>query len=212
MQIVRPGPHLFTPDEDPTPPLHGPWAIRADLDAEPAWPADHPRTALGNDVPPRGILGRTTPSSLVIVVENTWPDRESPILEAIYRAMESGDDLGRAGREVVPDLPERVYQETLLTLAEDDYIEALVQRNAGDVPTVMPTRLLAKGRRAVGQWPGDDVAAELARVVQGLEDAERDPERKGRFRHLREALADAGKDVVARTIAELLKSMAGRVS
>jgi hypothetical protein len=161
---------------------------------------------------PKHRWHRAAPSILVIVVENTWPDREGPILEAIYRAMESGDDLGRAGHEVVPDLPERVYQETLLALAEDDYIEALVQRNAGDVPTVMPTRLLTKGRRAVGQWPGDDVAAELARVVQSLEDAEPDPERKGRFRRLREALADAGKDVVARTMAELLKSLAGRVS
>jgi hypothetical protein len=144
------------------------------------------------------------------VAENTWPTRECLILEAMYRAMESGGDLGRAGREAVPDLPERVYHETLLTLAEDDYIEAHAQRSAADVVTVMPTRLMAKGRRAVGQWPGDDLAAELARVVERLEEAEPDPEEEGRFRRLREALSDAGKDIVARTLAELLKSMAGR--
>jgi hypothetical protein len=133
------------------------------------------------------------------------------ILEGLFRAMESGTDLGRAGREAVPSLPDNVYQETLLTLAQDDYIEAVVTKSGADVPTVMPTRLLAKGRRAVGQWPGDDAAAELARVVQQLEDEEPDPEIKGRFQRFREALSDAGKDVVARTLTELIKSIAGQL-
>jgi DNA-binding HxlR family transcriptional regulator len=49
------------------------------------------------------------------------------------------------------------------------------------------------------------------RVIDRLEDQETDPDRKGRFRQLREALSDAGKDVLARTLAELLKSMAGGI-
>jgi hypothetical protein len=95
--------------------------------------------------------------------------------------MESGGELARAGRDAVPLLAENVYQETLLTLAEDDYIEAIVTKSGAGVPTVMPTRLMAKGRRAVGQWPGDDIAAELARVVQRLEEEEPDPERRAGF-------------------------------
>jgi hypothetical protein len=71
---------------------------------------------------------------------------------------------------------------------------------------------MAKGRRAVGQWPSEDLEVELARVIERLEEEETDPERKSRFRRLREALSDAGKDVVARVIAELLKSLGGHVA
>lgn len=70
---------------------------------------------------------------------------------------------------------------------------------------------MAKGRRAVGQWPTEDLDVELGRVIERLESEETDPERKGRFRHLREALGDAGKDIVARALAELMKSAAGHV-
>lgn len=146
------------------------------------------------------------------MTESTWPTREGPILEAMCLAMDSEEDIRSAGRRAVPDLPDRVYHETLLTLAEDDYIEAHVQRLADGSVTVMPTRLMAKGRRAVGQWPGDDLVAELTKVVERLEAAEENAEVAGRFRRFRDALSDAGKDVVARTLVEMLKSIAGRVS
>ena len=146
------------------------------------------------------------------MVDNSWPACEGPILEAMYWASESGTDLGQAAHDAVPDLPERVLQETLLTLFQDDYLEAHLMKTAGDVPTVIPTRLMAKGRRAVGQWPSEDLEVELARVIERLEEEETDPERKSRFRRLREALSDAGKDVVARIIAELLKSLGGHVA
>lgn len=64
-------------------------------------------------------------------MDNTWPTREGPILEAMYWATESGSDLGRAAHEAVPDLPERVLHETLLTLAQDDYIEGHLMKTGG---------------------------------------------------------------------------------
>jgi hypothetical protein len=143
------------------------------------------------------------------MVENTWSVRELPILEAVYRAMEAGDEVARAARLSVPDLPDEVYAETIASLAEAGYLDATVIRNASGGAIVHPNRLRPMGRQAIHQWPSHDAAFELDRALARLEESESDPERKSRFRRLRAAVGDAGKDVVARTLAELIKSMPG---
>jgi hypothetical protein len=142
------------------------------------------------------------------VVQDTWNSRELPILEAMLEASEMGLDQAGAARDAVPDLADSLYVETIAALAEDDYIAAHIRRNAnGDILIAYPERLLPKGRRAVGQWPSNDAAEQLDRLLERLEADAADPEQKRRFARVREALADLGKDLVARTIAELIRSM-----
>jgi hypothetical protein len=145
------------------------------------------------------------------MAEITWSTREALILEAMFQASESGQDVAHAARAAVPAISNDVYMETIASLASDDYIDARVQRNANNQALSIPLTLKPNGRRAVGQWPGDDIAFELDRVLSRLADSETDPVQKGKFQRLRGALADAGKDVAARTIAELAKSLGGHL-
>jgi hypothetical protein len=145
------------------------------------------------------------------MAENTWSTREGLILEAMFEVSESGGDIAQAAKSAVPDLRSEVYMETIAALASDDYIDATVMRDGMHRATSMPMALKPKGRRSIGQWPSENVADELDRVLARLAEAETDPVQKGKFQRLRAALADAGKDVAARTIAELAKSLGGHL-
>ena len=126
-------------------------------------------------------------------------------------ASESGADLGRAGRESVSGLTNALYQETLLALVTDTYLEGLVTTTAAGHSTVIPKRLLPNGRRAVGQWPGDDMEKEMLHVLDRLESAEVDPEKKGKFARLRNGIMDAGTDVFAKVMVEMMRTYGGRI-
>jgi hypothetical protein len=141
----------------------------------------------------------------------TRPEREKLILEAMSEASERGQDLGRAGHDSVPALSNDLYQETLLALVTDGYLDSVVMTTAADRSTVIPRRLLPKGRRAVGQWPSENVELELIRALDRLEETENDPERKGRFARLRAGFVDVGIDVFAKVVTEAAKSFGGRV-
>jgi hypothetical protein len=116
------------------------------------------RTATHNDAPQAArTRGQGRAISMVVASLRSRPTRAS---RASRLRKELGRICGRLGcwlsvpvGDAAPDLSDRVFHETLLTLAEDDYIEAQVMKSAGEVPTVTPMRLMAKGRRAVGQWP-----------------------------------------------------------
>lgn len=98
----------------------------------------------------------------------SWNSRELLILEAMLAASEVALDQAQAAREAVPDLTGPLYGETIAALAEDGYIKAHVHRNAnGEVLIAYPERLLPKGRRAVGQWPSNEVAKEFDRLLEG---------------------------------------------
>lgn len=149
--------------------------------------------------------------SLRELFESTWATREFPILEAISTAAETGDDIGRAAREAVPELSIDLFQETLNALARDDYLDAQVTRRADGRVNVIVERLTPKGRRAVGQWPSDDSVHEFTSTLERLEATEIDPVQKSRFKKIREAFTDLGEDLAARTIAEFLKTITGRI-
>jgi hypothetical protein len=112
------------------------------------------------------------------MADSTWEDRELPILEAMFRAMEKGGQVDQAARQAVPELSDAVYVETIAALADDRFLEAEVTYSFGDEGFALPTRLLPKGRRPVRQWPSGDPVDQLERVLARLEIAETDPERK----------------------------------
>jgi DNA-binding PadR family transcriptional regulator len=145
------------------------------------------------------------------VIESTWATREFPILEAISTASETGDDIGRAAREAVPELSIDLFQETLNALARDDYLDAQVIPRADRRVNVIVERLTPKGRRAVGQWPSDDSVHEFASTLARLEATEIDPVQKSRFKKIREAFTGLGEDLAARMIAEYLKTITSRI-
>lgn len=144
------------------------------------------------------------------MVTPTWSSRELPILEAMSIASEVGDDPRRAAHEAVSDLTNELYQETLLALLTDGYVDGIVTSTADGRSTVILTRLLPKGLRAIGRWPGDDPTKEVLRTLDHLESVEVDPEKKSRMQRLRSGIEGAGTDVVAKVIVETFRAVSGR--
>jgi len=141
---------------------------------------------------------------LPLMADPTWTTRERPILEAVRAAEEAGEDLSGAARGAMPDAPIALYGRTIQSLAADDYLDASVRfQGNGEPYLVIVTGLAPRGRRAIGQWPSEDVGAELERVLTEQIAGEHDPERKSRLERLRATVADVGLDIMKSVLVEL---------
>lgn len=143
-------------------------------------------------------------------MERTWESRELLLLDAVGQAQEHGVDASKAAKSVLPDLDDIVYRETLAALVDGGYLNGFIKRAAGgQIAVARINRLTPAGRRAVGQWPSDDPAAELLAVLQARIDATKDPDEKSRLERLRDAASGVGMSVLTVLITAAAKSMAG---
>jgi len=143
-------------------------------------------------------------------VDDTWFSRELPVLEAVGRALEEND------RGALPDVKD-IVSDTGKNLAEvvkalealdGEYLE--LRRSIGNPSSWYVPRIYPEARRAVGQWPTGENLAE--RVIAAIDDAaERasDPETKSRLRRLGETLGGATKEILTKTLAEVVARQVG---
>jgi hypothetical protein len=136
----------------------------------------------------------------------TWTTRELPVLRAL---VEQFDDIGT----------DVVRIETLPAatgLDEIDVKRALRSLDTADPPYIAGTKLeqlpypviisdvTERARRAVGQWPASDVAADA--IVSALSDAaeqESDEKKRSGLRDAAAFLGGAGREVLYRVITQV---------
>jgi len=136
------------------------------------------------------------------VAEDTWSWREKPILEALASKEDSGGPTMSWELATSVDLTEDDFKRGLRALYESGFIagDSLVAEDfiLGGV------RLTERGRRAVGQWPSQDLASELVQLLGRMVDSEPDSDQKGRLKRLQTAVTGVGTDLLAKVISELL--------
>lgn len=131
-------------------------------------------------------------------MEDTWTNRDLPVLEAIVQ-MSEADAAGFID-------PAQIAQ--LCGLAESETQSALRALNGEVPPFVTDMRTSASGhiflvgaptgqaRRAVGAWPTpESLADRLVRALDEAADREPDEERKGFLRKTASYLGNAGRDL-----------------
>ncbi|MFY9586748.1 MAG: hypothetical protein WAT66_04755 [Actinomycetota bacterium] len=133
------------------------------------------------------------------MIEETWDERELPILQAIYRARAEGDeDLDTAARTALPELEDRILKQTLADLVAGGYLDGKRLGGWGsDILRVLINDLTPLGLRTVGAWPSGSLAAEFIKALTDRVAAEGDPERQKLLTRLLETSVDVGKGVLA---------------
>jgi hypothetical protein len=145
------------------------------------------------------------------VAESTWESRELPVLEAL-RALEVERearrhpkiDLGEVADRV--ELPRHAVDAAAQALYEADppYISGTPAWGTGPWQ-VINLRLTERGRRAVRQWPSDEVYEAFVGALQRRIDAEPDEVKRGKLEALLTHALDVGKGMVGSALVEALK-------
>lgn len=147
------------------------------------------------------------------IVEDTWTNRELPVLQVIVAAFEDPDRLGLRVWDLIKlcGLPEGDVQLALRALweASPPFIEAARPPEEMTYP-VHIIGVTERARRAVGQWPTPENL--LARLVDGFNDAadqEPDPVRKKRLREAAGLLGETARGVAVDVIAKMIMHAGG---
>lgn len=148
----------------------------------------------------------------VMPVDDTWANRDLPVLEAVVRWFDDAD----AGMMNWPDivewsgLDEDSVKRALRALdsADPPYINVV-----GDASALYPTSLAGvteRARRAVGAWPTPErLADQLVAALNAAADAEDDPERSGWLRRTAAWFGTAGRDFAVQVGATVLTKSTG---
>ena len=132
-----------------------------------------------------------------------------PILEAIYSAEEQNNEGLNVGAVAeLTGFPFDVTLRGVRALAESGYV--IGHDNSTSVGwDLYGIRLLERGRRAIGQWPTEDVYETLVLMLQTQISNETDPERRSRLQKLLATVTDVGKDVAGSVLAAWFRQMTG---
>jgi hypothetical protein len=143
------------------------------------------------------------------MAEATWLSQELPILEAIRRAEISGDNVDSAAAAAVPGLPRERYMTIIESLNDASYLEARILPGDNQIMSVHVLRLMERGRRAVGQWPSEDVFEAFLELLKNrIEETDNDVE-KGRLRRALESMTAIGRQVGTAVLTDLARQAAG---
>lgn len=144
------------------------------------------------------------------MAKDTWASREMPILEAIFEAEESGDSEDWTVSSVAEATEFSKEKATLgvRALAEAGFIWGHDSSTTAGWD-LFGIRLMERGRRAVGQWPTDDVYDTLLRTLRAQIDEESDPARKTRLTKLLDVVTSVGQDVAGSVLSAWFRQMSG---
>lgn len=136
----------------------------------------------------------------------TWETRELRLLEVIALDEEAGGTYGLASDEVGrrAEIPEREVNVGMRALNDAGFIAGSVIHTPQGW-AIINIRLTERGRRAVGQWPSDDLAAELLRILDGRIERAPEGDERTRLQRLRDAAADVGRGLLADALFELAR-------
>jgi hypothetical protein len=144
------------------------------------------------------------------MAEETWYTIALPILgfvSANERNISSGSVASIAEELSIDPL---AFEAEFDRLKRDSYIDGSIYKQAGMNPEgwrVNSLRLLAKGARAIEQWPDTDKVYEL--LVQLLDrqiSLASSPEDKGRLKEAKDLLTGIGISTISTVLATLLAS------
>jgi hypothetical protein len=139
-------------------------------------------------------------------VEDTWANRELPVLDATVRLLE--DDFRVCVRDIAAEtgIDPRDVDRALRAL-EGEYVGEYQQLATGGDPNPWyVTSVTAAARQAVGQWPtAEDLITRLAEAFSTAAEHEPDPEKKRRLRSFAGMLGGAGRDIAVEVAARVIE-------
>lgn len=139
---------------------------------------------------------------------DTWTTRELPVLRELVSHFEAAGPVGPPTADSVAAAtglatPDVEMALTALWEATDPYMKGI-----GASGMRYPARITGvteRARRAVGQWPAsDDAADQFLAALQAAADAEPDEQKRSRIRSIASWFDTAGKEVLAKVIAEIV--------
>lgn len=144
-------------------------------------------------------------------MDDTWTNRELPVLQVVVAAFEDPDRHALHILELIKlcGLPERDVQLAVRALWEARFIQAPRPPDQVTYP-INITAVTERARRAVGQWPTPENL--VARLVEGFNaaaDQEIEPTRKKRLREAAGLLGGTAKDVATEVIAKVIVHAGG---
>ena len=150
-------------------------------------------------------------------MRNTWDDIAMPILRTLQEmeTEEGGSGIGPYIQQMAKRLgmDENEIGPQLDSLEYDGYISV-----ASNTPTMghahrhFGIRLLPNGRRVLGEWPADPVAALASALARALEEAGAESgsaEERSRLKALAEKVRDAGPAIGLALVVEAAKAALG---
>lgn len=141
------------------------------------------------------------------MAERTWDKREAPLLEEIARDESEGPTYGLSSDQLADrtHLDVRLARISLSALLDDGYIKGS-RLNGGEIRSIS---LTPDGRRAVRQWPGDDIYEELLRVLDERIARAASVEEKGELQRFRDSAGEVGRGVIAAALWEVVRVTTG---
>lgn len=144
-------------------------------------------------------------------MENTWADRDLPVLDAIVKYL---DDVAGASFPELSDIAELTNLDVIevgkaaLALESDGLVELI---KAGGGHGNWGVRLVSgQARRLVGQWPtAEQFVDEVAQRLQTAADEETDPERQSRLRELASSAGDVARNVFVEVTSAVISRQMG---
>lgn len=140
-----------------------------------------------------------------------WAERDLPLLELIAEhdadggPIENQDKLAKLtdlDQQQVEQSLDRLVSGGMATSVSSSMLTCIYDYHSRIRPT-------AEGRRAVGQWPGRDVAAGLLEAIERRIDEAETPEERGRWERARDNLKSLGISALASVILEAGKHAGG---
>lgn len=138
-------------------------------------------------------------------MEDTWTDRDFPVLEAAVRLLDQADPQWVSVREIAAEtgLEEDVVARALIAL-HPDYVGEMDQFSGGPGPWTIQS-VTAQARERVGQWPTPESLIErLADGFKAAAEREPDEQKRGRLREIAGMLTGTLKDLAVAIAGEVI--------
>jgi hypothetical protein len=142
-------------------------------------------------------------------MEDTWANRDLPVLDAIVRQLDELSRLGGGRVLQAADVAARTGLDVgdvaaALSALKGEYVTLVT--GAGGASQWMITAVSADARRAVGQWPtGGSLVDRLAAGIDRAAENESDPEQKRRLLAVARGLGGAARAIAVNVASEMLE-------
>lgn len=143
-------------------------------------------------------------------ISPTWESRERPLLAAVARAEETGARADTQSLAHDTGLTTRDASIGLRALSEAEYVTGIDATGLDGPPfELLNVRLLERGRRAVGQWPADDLREVFVAILDDRIANSSDPEERSRLERLRDGAVSVGREVLISLLSSFARQAAG---
>jgi DNA-binding MarR family transcriptional regulator len=143
-------------------------------------------------------------------MEDTWTNRDFPVLEAIVRLLDRGN-LMVTVRDVAGDTGlDPADVDRAISALEGPYVVKYEQSAGGNSNSWRVRQVTPEARRAVGQWPTpESLVDRLAEAFGSAANDEPDADRKSRLRQVAAFLSSTGRDVATEVVSKVILRSAG---